>query len=166
MPTFDNFIGRLELWETRMKNKTEDKDEDVLVVHFRKMFLNRKFQNNIHKKMTSRNSNSKTKQGYCNHYGKWGHWAQYCDEQSLVSQSTNHPVNSLQLQDNQGSNEDSSSKQIEDTLEAILKTLVKERKKKDKDHAPKNQLEKDEGVVTFTSKLALTTTIPNDEIRY
>lgn len=51
----------------------------------------------------------------------------------------------------------------EDTLEAILKTLVNEREWKDGELAPKREFEKNEDDIALISELALTTTIPNNK---
>lgn len=84
MPTFDDLAGRIELWETRTKNKTKHTNEEALVVQFRKLFRHHRFQDNKYKRASSGNQTSRTKQGYCGTCGKWGHWAQDCSEQTPV----------------------------------------------------------------------------------
>ena len=64
----------------RNNNKTMHADEEALVVRFRELFCNRRFQANNYRNTSCIDQASRTKQGYCGHGGRWGHWVQECSK--------------------------------------------------------------------------------------
>lgn len=163
MPSLDDLAGRLELWEARTSNKTKHANDEALVVQFRKLFRNQRFQNNNYKRTNSINSTQKTKQGYCGHCGKWGHWARDYDEQSPVPPATmnkSHQINTIRHHANQDSDEDSSSDHPDNSFQAILKTLISKTEENGDEPAPEDHNQDD--AIAMISEIALIVSTPND----